>query len=484
MGANMKIIRIEANAPRQTMDGWGTSLCWWANAAGGFTMKGEDGQERREALMKLFFSEEGLDLNIVRYNIGGGDNPEEKQHMFHFRGLPCFRNTSESGFDKDADFRQLWVLKRAFELRKGDLIHEVFVNSPPWWMTRSLCTSGNVNAADDNLERTRYEEFAEYCAEVLAFLSEDIKVKADYFVPMNEAGSDYWAKGQRQEGNKVSPGENQSRLLMAAYEKLKEKGIEAAITGTDETNPTVALSSFRMLDTKVQDKVLKKINYHHYAEDEEALRQLSEIAYPDGYDQPRYKLWMDEVCFGDGEDDMELAKKLVFSIDNDLNIAHAGGWVIWQAMDTLSENIANHCHWGLIEGMYQDRNDNELEGILDVSNMGYELGEYVITTQYYVLGQYSRYIKPGSRILRNDGKEFHCVSAVSPDKKTLTAVLYNDENCSRTVMLELQGFAPLKASKVVTDNTRKWEFSELEGNLTCIELDPKSVTTLLFEREY
>lgn len=47
-------------------EGWGTSLCWWANRIG-----------YSEALTaeaaKVFFSDEGLDMNIGRYNIGGGD---------------------------------------------------------------------------------------------------------------------------------------------------------------------------------------------------------------------------------------------------------------------------------------------------------------------------------------------------------------------------------------------------------------------------
>ncbi|MDF2523786.1 MAG: hypothetical protein K0R31_1427, partial [Clostridiales bacterium] len=120
----MKTIKINIDKQKQSIDGWGTSLCWWANAAGGWTMTGGSGKEKREELMQLFFSEEGLDFNIVRYNIGGGDNPSEKQHMFHYRGIPCYKEMPDSKFNPEADWRQLWVLKRAYEIRKGDFIHE------------------------------------------------------------------------------------------------------------------------------------------------------------------------------------------------------------------------------------------------------------------------------------------------------------------------------------------------------------------------
>lgn len=46
-------------------DGWGTSLCWWANVVGGYG--------NRDQYMNLAFGQ--LKLNIVRYNIGGGENP-------------------------------------------------------------------------------------------------------------------------------------------------------------------------------------------------------------------------------------------------------------------------------------------------------------------------------------------------------------------------------------------------------------------------
>ncbi len=47
-------------------EGWGTSLCWWANRLGYDT-----GMTNKAAT--AFFGDSGLDLNIGRYNVGGGD---------------------------------------------------------------------------------------------------------------------------------------------------------------------------------------------------------------------------------------------------------------------------------------------------------------------------------------------------------------------------------------------------------------------------
>lgn len=51
-------------------EGWGTSLCWWANRLGYST-------ELTQQAADVFFSENGLNMNIGRYNIGGGDYVSE-----------------------------------------------------------------------------------------------------------------------------------------------------------------------------------------------------------------------------------------------------------------------------------------------------------------------------------------------------------------------------------------------------------------------
>ena len=56
----------------QTINGFGTSACWWAQLTG-------DSPYADEAA-KALYSKDGLALNIYRYNIGGGskDNPNSR----------------------------------------------------------------------------------------------------------------------------------------------------------------------------------------------------------------------------------------------------------------------------------------------------------------------------------------------------------------------------------------------------------------------
>ena len=50
-------------------EGWGTSLCWWGNRLGG------NEKLSNEAVDLFFTMDKGIGLNIIRYNIGGGDDP-------------------------------------------------------------------------------------------------------------------------------------------------------------------------------------------------------------------------------------------------------------------------------------------------------------------------------------------------------------------------------------------------------------------------
>ena len=51
-------------------EGWGTSFCWWANRIG------YSDTLTQQAAQAFYDKEQGLGLNIIRYNVGGGDDPE------------------------------------------------------------------------------------------------------------------------------------------------------------------------------------------------------------------------------------------------------------------------------------------------------------------------------------------------------------------------------------------------------------------------
>ena len=67
---NVKVTPKNASVTNNgKFQGWGTSLIWWANRMGYSEKLANDAAD-------LFFnSEKGIGYNIMRYNIGGGDDP-------------------------------------------------------------------------------------------------------------------------------------------------------------------------------------------------------------------------------------------------------------------------------------------------------------------------------------------------------------------------------------------------------------------------
>ena len=93
---------IDPAISRGVWEGWGCSLAWWANLAGGFA--------NRATYADLAFTQ--LKLNIVRYNIGGGENPNIANTLQFRARVPGFQ-PSPGVWNWAADANQRWMLKAA-----------------------------------------------------------------------------------------------------------------------------------------------------------------------------------------------------------------------------------------------------------------------------------------------------------------------------------------------------------------------------------
>ena len=118
------LVKIDPAARRQTFEGWGTSLCWWANRVGGWSATA-----RNAVVDALVDPQAGLGYKVFRYNIGGGENPAH-EHMRQWGEMPGFLNAAGT-WDWNADANQRNVLRRIVE-RDPSAILEAFSNSPPY----------------------------------------------------------------------------------------------------------------------------------------------------------------------------------------------------------------------------------------------------------------------------------------------------------------------------------------------------------------
>ena len=171
-------------------EGWGTSLCWWANRVG-------YDETLTNKAAELFYSDNGLSLDIARYNVGGGDDPSHDHITRSDSKIPGYAiGYDENGniiYDWTADSNQRNVALAA-QRTNPDIYFEGFSNSPPYFMTNSGCSSGAISASYDNLRSTEYDNFAEYIATVTEHFKNEFGIEFKSYLPMNEPYTNYWGK--------------------------------------------------------------------------------------------------------------------------------------------------------------------------------------------------------------------------------------------------------------------------------------------------
>ena len=472
-------IVIDATDTMQSWDGWGTALAWWANMYGDLTNIVE-GQEQRKNITDMIFTDKGLNLNIARYNLGTYENPVNTSWDTVLNMPPVVKDPTDGNwepgdpfeyeleYDLSNDANQRWVFDEFLRVQP-DGITELWVNSPPYWMTVSGSASGNrpsgATQSRDNIAPEAYGTYASYLVDVLEeFASEGIYF--DYIEPFNEPNSGYDSWYGPHSSNQVGYGEAQSGVLNALHDELVERGLQDTylIAGTDELNTSQTAIAWGMMSEEAKNNVAK-INTHTYSgtTEQTSMRNLKEAAYGEDldYDNPQKKLWMSErtLHMGPEPESFYYGIALAQEIIDCINVMGVNAWCHWQATDEL----------GVSERSTQWRYD----------------------MQFFTFGNFTRYITPGSTIL-NTGNET-AAAALTPDNKivvvTSTGLDESNPNSAlnhdeRNITIEIEN-AEVKSVSMVqtTAMSDSWEVESVAGETQRISatLPEVSVTTYIFE---
>jgi hypothetical protein len=251
-----------------SFDGWGTSLCWWAHVLGG--------SSNREAYADAAFTE--LQLNIVRYNIGGGENPDRPRSMELRARIPGFE-PRPGVWDWSADANQRWFLRAAVIRGANQVV--AFANSPPYWMTVSGSVTGSTNGWDDNLSRDYETAFAEYLVTVVRQLTALDGVRFNLLTPMNEPAAGWWKLGNRQEGAHMSPAQEE-RLINLLHPLLRQNGLPIGLEATEDNDEQNAVKSLKSYSPATWQHLAWLASHTYSANAPEALREVAATTSPCG----------------------------------------------------------------------------------------------------------------------------------------------------------------------------------------------------------
>lgn len=419
-----KIVKIDPVKVGQTIEGWGSSLCWWAGQVGNWE------ESRMDSIIDIFTSPDGLNMNIFRYNIGGGDDPSHIDgHMVKGKGkraeMDGFLASENEPYNWNADKAQRAVLLKIKE-KRPDVVFEAFSNSPPYWMTISGCSAGNVDPKKDNLKPEYYGAFCDYLLEVCKHYKNEYGVEFKTLEAFNEPTTAYWNYLGSQEGCHFAP-ETQMKIIRMLYPKLQASGLKTVLSASDETDLKSTIKVLKEYEKAgdIFDKI-GQINTHTYFGTNEQRKEVLRLVTATGKE-----FWQSETGpmglprKAKGlENNLLLAQKMF----DDLNHMQAQAWIDWQLMEE------NNKEWGLL-----------------ICNFKTE--EYQILKNFYVRMQITRFIKQGYTILKTDNE--NVLAALNPEKDEVVIALNNSSHGEVKFVLDLSAYT--KASKAELFRTSKSE---------------------------
>jgi O-glycosyl hydrolase len=450
-------VTVDAQVQHQEFEGWGTSICWWGNIIGNYP-----GQTRDSVMDLLFDTTDGLGLSILRYNIGGGDNPSHN-HMGTGKMMEGFKASETAQYDWTKDAGQRWCLDAAIKrIPSAWFIAEAFSNSPPYWMTNSGCASGN-SGGSNNLKSGYFDDFADYLTEVVKHFRDNWGITFQTLEPMNEPMIG-WTVNGGQEGCHIDVS-LQDDLIREVKSKLDAKGLtETKISAPDETSIDQTLSSWNSYDATTKSYVFQ-INTHVYSGSRRA--ELAAAAKAAGK-----KLW-DSECDGSGapapfdqwahnHNDIVPGLDIANRIIRDLRDMKVNGWIFWQAVESEQTQTSLNKNWGLIHADF---------------NGGHK---YYIPKKYHALRQFSGLIRPFSKMIDINNND--AVAFLSPKQDQLVIVQRNASNASVSYDYKLSNFKQVGPTASVwrssaTENFQKVnDLSVLNGSLAAAS-PAQSITT-------
>lgn len=449
---------------RQTWEGWGFTLCWWANVIG----KWDDA--KIDQLVDWLVDD--LGVRIFRYNIPGGDDPNfsncPEHHMISNPNNDCkgARAEMEGFLDPDGTYHwdrdqaQIKVMLKIKE-KCPDAIFEAFANSAPYFMTNSGCVSGNDFAADgsgpmDNLNPAYYEAFANYLIEVLKHHRQAYGIEFRTLSPINEPRVWAWYRGGSQEGCCFTD-RSASDFIRVLSPILRSSGLPTVLSGIEQSNIADAKKSLDFMHDNGVLPLFAQMNTHTYVADRLSRTQTAALA-------RAYSLrnWMSEVCFGTEDIAGDVATAIQSMVD-DLRYLQPVAWVEWQYVEGPAGEKNQH-GWGIVASdLYDGRQ------------------QYTRQKRYYFDKQLMTAFRPGCRFITSLNDQ--SVAALNPAGDELTLVVLNTTNQPQKHWVDLSAFTSVDAHPVATrtsiaENCQPVTPPVVNDRVMAIDLPPYSATTV------
>ena len=461
---------IHLDQRHQVITDFGASDCWLGDYVGRYFS-----DTMRERAAKLLFARsfnrggnpEGIGLSLWRVNLGAGSAAQgtDSQIEDEYRRAESFLNTGGTAYDWSHCAGQQYFMRKAAEYGVEGIL--LFSNSPLVQYTKNgKAFNASVLNTGANLKSDCYDDFAEYMATVAKhFVDQGYPLR--YISPVNEPQYD-WTVSSGQEG---SPWQNDeiARLVRQLDTSLESRALDTKIlipeaaewqylTGgwsiihthaTSQLNaffdtgsasyignvrhltPVAAAHSYWSFTTNNALTTARLTAAQAAASLGVGLVQTewsmldeapsAQAGFPaGGYDEATY---------------MDIALYMAKVIYCDLVYADVTSWSYWTAF--AQERWGQKNRFYLLRVNANGDTGNESYG--DLKNGG----TIIDNRNLWVLGNYSRFIRPGyTRVELAGADDLNGLMGsayVAPDSKQLVVVYVNMSHADQTVTLAVSG---------------------------------------------
>ncbi|TRX54764.1 endo-1,4-beta-xylanase [Fulvivirga sp. M361] len=490
-------VHLDPATQFQQIDGFGASDAWRCQFVGEHWP-----DHKKEKIATLLFSQEfddeqnpeGIGLSIWRFYVGAGTTEQGANSDIknEWRRAESFLD-KEGNYDWSKQQGQQWFLRKAKEFGVEHFL-AFSISAPVFWTLNGKGYNTSSGAAL-NLQPDRYSDYADFLVSVLKHFEEQ-NLGFDYLSPVNEPQWD-WNKPS-QEGTPAT-NENIYTLTRLLDEKITARSLKTKIVlpeaadlrwlykshGKPERGDQ-ANAFFRNdspFNLGEQHDVMKAVLGHSYfttwpVDSLISIRQgLNTSLKEQGVDY-----WQSEFCIlektdaiGSGHQrdlGMNTALYVARVIHADLTLANARSWQWWTAL-----TIADFKD-GLI---YLDTG---VEGKLFDQDLLKHDGNYHASKLLWVLGNFSRFVRPGMVRVKADLKPAQTLKEQYNDviisayadriNSKIVVVAINNATTEKKVNLQSPGVTLGKM--FITSESENMGFHKISSET--ITLSPRSVTTL------
>lgn len=399
---------VKTQSVCQTVDNFGASDAWSMRFIGEWSEK-----EQKQVADWLFSCEDdetgkpkGIGLSLWRFNIGAGSVEQRDSSQINFSTrTECFLQ-ADGTYNWDKQQGQRNFLRLAKERGVDQFLG--FLNSPPVYFTQNGLATNTGRNGSYNLKSDCYDDYAVFLANVVEGLDKHDGIHLDYLSPINEPDGHWNWIGPKQEG---SPATNReiARVVRCVGKEFQKRNIDTKIL-VNESSDYRCMTGIHMTDWQrgysirnffspdsvdtyvgnIPNVPSMMAGHSYWTNTPLSFLRDCRIQLNDSLRKYGLKFWQTETCIMSNDEEigggggydrtMKTALYVARIIHHDLVYANASAWQWWRA----------------VGGDYKD---GLLRAYPDTSNPE---GNVVDSKLLWVLGNYSRFIRPGAVRLEMD----------------------------------------------------------------------------------